>query len=343
MSYIIIGGDGKEYGPITAEDVRQWIAEGRLNALSLAKSVSDAEFRTLDKFPEFADIWGGSTPGTIAPLSSASVSDEDYELDLGGCIARGWELVKKNFGTLFGCILVIAGIQIAFYTILNVTMIAPMAKIFHAPAASVGLGLITVVLDAVVLGPLLGGIYLIYLKTIRGEATGLSEIFGGFQNAFARLFLGQLIVGLIGGICMVPFSFVSAEKINPLLQKLQTVQTQNAAPSEVGNIMSQMFSAYASALPVLLVCLIPLTYLTVCLQFTLPLIADKKMDIGTAIKTSWKQVSRHWWLVFGLTVLVALVSFAGGLACCIGVVFTAPIGFAALMFGYETIFNGKKY
>ena len=53
-NYIIIGGDQKEYGPITADDVRQWIAEGRLNEQSLMKAESDAEFRTLEKFPEFA-------------------------------------------------------------------------------------------------------------------------------------------------------------------------------------------------------------------------------------------------------------------------------------------------
>ncbi|MGA2871834.1 MAG: GYF domain-containing protein, partial [Verrucomicrobiota bacterium] len=91
--YIIIGGDGKEYGPITQEDVRQWIAEGRLNAQSLAKSVSDAEFRPLDKFPEFADVWGGGgTPGTIAPptLSTddwlAQVIARPPELRLGECL-----------------------------------------------------------------------------------------------------------------------------------------------------------------------------------------------------------------------------------------------------------------
>ena len=31
-NYTIIGGDTKEYGPISADDVRQWISEGRLNA-----------------------------------------------------------------------------------------------------------------------------------------------------------------------------------------------------------------------------------------------------------------------------------------------------------------------
>jgi hypothetical protein len=53
-NYLIIGGDQKEYGPITAEDVCKWIAEGRLNAQSRAKAEGDVEFRPLSAFPEFA-------------------------------------------------------------------------------------------------------------------------------------------------------------------------------------------------------------------------------------------------------------------------------------------------
>ena len=53
-------------------------------------------------------------------------------------------------------------------------------------------------------------------------------------------------------------------------------------------------------------------------------------------------VGKHWWQVFGLTILVGLVSFAGIFGCCIGVLFTAPIGVAALMIAYETIFGAEK-
>jgi len=56
-NYLIIGGDGKEYGPITDVDVQKWISEGRLNAQSLAKAESDAEFRPLALFPEFAEAY----------------------------------------------------------------------------------------------------------------------------------------------------------------------------------------------------------------------------------------------------------------------------------------------
>jgi len=35
--YTIIGGDQKEYGALSAEDMRKWIAEGRLNAQTFTK------------------------------------------------------------------------------------------------------------------------------------------------------------------------------------------------------------------------------------------------------------------------------------------------------------------
>jgi len=57
-TYTIIGGDQKEYGSVTADDLRKWIADGRLNAQSLAKEENDTEWRPLSAFPEFADALG---------------------------------------------------------------------------------------------------------------------------------------------------------------------------------------------------------------------------------------------------------------------------------------------
>jgi hypothetical protein len=57
MTYTITAEDGQLYGPATEESVRQWIAEGRLNAQSIAKAESDAALRPLSAFPEFADAF----------------------------------------------------------------------------------------------------------------------------------------------------------------------------------------------------------------------------------------------------------------------------------------------
>jgi hypothetical protein len=62
-TYTIIGGDQKPYSSVTADDIRRWIADGRLNAQSLAKEENDTEWRPLSAFPEFADaLTTGSAP-----------------------------------------------------------------------------------------------------------------------------------------------------------------------------------------------------------------------------------------------------------------------------------------
>ncbi|MBI3851835.1 MAG: DUF4190 domain-containing protein [Verrucomicrobia bacterium] len=52
--YKIIGADGKEYGPITADQLRQWIAEGRANPRTKVLLEGTTEWKPLAEFPEFA-------------------------------------------------------------------------------------------------------------------------------------------------------------------------------------------------------------------------------------------------------------------------------------------------
>jgi hypothetical protein len=66
-TYTIIGGDQKPYSSVTADDVRRWIADGRLNEQSLMKAQGDAEFRPLPTFPEFADALAAKAVESIAP------------------------------------------------------------------------------------------------------------------------------------------------------------------------------------------------------------------------------------------------------------------------------------
>jgi GYF domain 2 len=81
-TYTIIGGDQKEYGPVTAEEVRKWIAEGRLNAQSLMKAESDAEWRPLSVFPEFADAFGGPAAASSTPPPLTAAGGGEYEAAL---------------------------------------------------------------------------------------------------------------------------------------------------------------------------------------------------------------------------------------------------------------------
>ena len=54
VQYQLIGSDGIEYGPASAEDVRAWIREGRASAKTMAKASDNPAWRKLGEIPEFA-------------------------------------------------------------------------------------------------------------------------------------------------------------------------------------------------------------------------------------------------------------------------------------------------
>lgn len=70
--FTIVGGDGKEYGPVTAEQVRNWIATGRANLDTKAKAVGSEEWRRLGDYAEFDP--SGGLPPLIASAVPTSVS-----------------------------------------------------------------------------------------------------------------------------------------------------------------------------------------------------------------------------------------------------------------------------
>jgi prepilin-type processing-associated H-X9-DG protein len=72
--YIIIGGDQKEYGPISADEVRQWVTQGRAAAHTKVKMEGATEWKTLADFPEFHDVLKSPVPPTLATSESAGTS-----------------------------------------------------------------------------------------------------------------------------------------------------------------------------------------------------------------------------------------------------------------------------
>ncbi|MBE0542628.1 MAG: DUF4190 domain-containing protein [Verrucomicrobia bacterium] len=52
--YKIIGADGREYGPVSAEQLREWLKQGRVNAQTQIQPEGAAEWLTLGALPEFA-------------------------------------------------------------------------------------------------------------------------------------------------------------------------------------------------------------------------------------------------------------------------------------------------
>jgi len=50
--YKLIGTDGRMYGPVTPEQLRHWITEGRANAQTLVQPAGNTDWKPLAEFPE---------------------------------------------------------------------------------------------------------------------------------------------------------------------------------------------------------------------------------------------------------------------------------------------------
>ena len=71
--YSIVGSDGKEYGPVTAAQIKQWTAENRLTRDMLAKPAGATEWQRLRDLPEFADL-ASPPPAPGAPPTSGEAA-----------------------------------------------------------------------------------------------------------------------------------------------------------------------------------------------------------------------------------------------------------------------------
>ena len=82
--YKIVGADGKEYGPFSIEQMRQWIAQGRVNPQTRVQETGAGLWKTAAEFPELglAVAAGGgaslpppiSTPAGVHQLTSFPVA-----------------------------------------------------------------------------------------------------------------------------------------------------------------------------------------------------------------------------------------------------------------------------
>jgi hypothetical protein len=254
--------------------VRQWIRERRANAQTLAKAEDATEWRPLIAFAEFADALAAQTgltpPPPVPPTASVDpdalaeeVLRRDYRLIIGDCFSRAWRTLTENFWPIVG-VSALVGLILFFTNMVYVGIILT--------------------------GPLVGGLYMYYLKSIRGERATMEDAFSGFTLAFVQLMLASIVSGLL--TCLGVLAFV-----------------------------------------------LPGIYLAVAWSLTYPIVIDKRIGFWEAMEVSRKVVSRHWWTMLLLWIVIGLVNIVGALCCGVGMFVAAPLGMLALMYAYEDIFR----
>jgi hypothetical protein len=179
--YTIIGGDGREYGPVTADQVRSWIAAGRANRDTRAKALGSDTWKTLADFQEFfgpAPAGGEAAPAPVSAPASAlqAPPQRPSKLDIASCYERSWSLLKANFWPLFGASLLMSVI----YGALGYSMLQ-------------GIFVVTPLFG----GVLIAGMYYFILRRIRGQRSTAGDLFAGFTRGFVSLFVAGILFSVI--------------------------------------------------------------------------------------------------------------------------------------------------
>jgi len=244
--YKIIGGDRKEYGPVTADELRAWVAEGRLNGQSLAQAEGEQEWKPLASMAEFAAALSaqaghaGPAATAAAPIHievwTAEVLTRRPEVRVGQCLAQSWSLLTANFGLLFGATFLVWMISL-------IIQLIPVVGMFYP----------------VIWGVLYGGLYLVFLNRIRGRPASVGDVFAGFSASFAQLLLAGFVSVVLTVIGLLPCCLI-----------------------------------------------VPGLFLFVAWIFSVPLVADKRLEFWSAMELSRKVVTRVWFEMFGLILLVFL-------------------------------------
>ena len=193
--YYLIGVDGREYGPFTPDQIRQWVVDGRANAYSRIRRDGETTWQALGEIAEFADAMHpkpepGAPPPAPPPLDAEAIAAgylaRQRTVDIGSAIERGWALVRNNPGPLIG------GAVLYMLVSLGVAVVP----------------LVGWLASLLISGTLTGGLYYLFIKRIRGVPAGAGDVFAGFNIAYVNLLLANILssllttVGLI--LCIVP-------------------------------------------------------------------------------------------------------------------------------------------
>lgn len=236
------------------------------------------------------------------PVNADALVEEirarDYHIDVWSCITRGWETVKPQIWLAAGT-----------------TFLVMLAM--QAAGAVPFLGIL---ITLVVNGPLMGGLYVFFLKMIRREPVSVGDGFAGFTKAFVPLMLVMMLMSLLLYIWFAPaliYMFASG--------MLNQMNAGGAPP----------FIFFA----LLGLGVLPMVYLAIAFTFAMPLIVDLELGVMDSLKVSIKVVNMHWFTIFAVMLVGGIVALLGAIACCLGIFLTLPIFYAALCHAYEDIFG----
>jgi hypothetical protein len=156
-----------------------------------------------------------------------------------------------------------------------------------------------------------------FVRRLRGQPAGVDTLFVGFQKKSLYWELtkyGAVIFGLMVPLLVAVFVLA-----------VLTEAKSNEAP------VALILGTFAVSIPIML--------LSMMWMFAPVLIMDAGLKFGPAMRISRKAVLRNFWSWIGFFLLTALLSVAGMLALCVGLLVVLPWIYAGTAAGYVRMFD----
>ncbi len=346
--YRIIGGDGREYGPVAASQLAQWIAQNRANGRTLVRPEGASEWTPLAEVPEFAAAFATRPPPQLespAPITAPSAAEptptaaprdpleaaracvgHPWQLSVFDTLSQGWAIIARRFWLAVG----------------GTTLLVLLSGILS------GLPYFgSVVIFAFQL-VFLAGAYWLMLRLSRGEAATAGDVFAGFTRAFQPLVLLTVVTTLTTRA-------LALLALGPLLWRLHQSGWLNG--SELARIalggdpfselvvlflqkgglpeMRELVGAIL-AMPVLI---LPLIYISTAWIFAPLLVIDRGFTPLEALHVSRRVANRRWFRLFFLNLAFVPLLIAGFLCFGVGIFVVLALSLASYTAAYETAFG----
>lgn len=193
--FTMIGGDGQEYGPVSAEQLRAWILDHRANGRTLVRAEGETDWKPLFLRPEFADAlaeaarqYSDAAAGAPSEISSATPATENpaegaaavrvgtpERFAVLDCVSRGWGLLQRHMPLI----------------------LLASFLVWLIPSALGFLGVLGALTGWLLAGPLYGGLCVLVLKLARGQPAGFREVWACFDARFLPCLLVWVFTGTV--------------------------------------------------------------------------------------------------------------------------------------------------
>ena len=194
----------------------------------------------------------------------------------------------------------------------------------------VGMSLVVFLLGSmvpfgIIMAPLLVGLFMCFIHREQGRQVEFGMVFKGF-DLFMNSFLVMLIMVAASVIVMIPLIIILMATLFAMMPP------QNAAPSPMLFVLLAFI--YMAIIFVSLAIYIPFF-------FTFPLIADRGLSAGDAIRASWRGAKSNLLGVIWFMVVVTAVSIPCAMCCYFPLFLLMPIAVGGHYLLYRDIYGSR--